>query len=216
MAGEGGKGAFRVCIPHSQNSGAQSKLFRRFVSDCSPGKGKPFMVRMKGGCNVRNGKRADNSPPSPPLAPRADGGGHGTTFNASSNVLYSWDNMTYMYVPLQELQNGHYRIDVNVSGPVRGLQVLDSDGDEHYTAGAVSDGHVVEFDVSDADVDGDSDPLPAGLFLDVDAAVDVSYAANATLQNPQADIESCADSGLKLPVVSWFTGAALLLAVALL
>ncbi|KAJ3494444.1 hypothetical protein NLG97_g4072 [Lecanicillium saksenae] len=216
MAGEGGKGAFRVCIPYSQNSGAQSKLFRRFVSDCSPGKGKQFIVRMKGGCKVRNDRR-DLGSNQNSIAARADN--HEATFKASSNALYSWDNMTYMYVPLQELQNGHYSIDVKIEGQVRGLQILDSDGEEHYTAGgAVSNSHTVEFDITDADVEGEEpDPVPAGLFLDIDEAVGVSYVAKATLNNTQSGQDSGAAYAFGGPLsMAWGTGLSLLLAVLVL
>ncbi|ATY63863.1 NADP-specific glutamate dehydrogenase [Cordyceps militaris] len=204
MAGEGGKGAFRVCIPNAQNSGAQGRLFRRFVTDCAPEKGKPFVVRMKGGCNVRNGKRAP--PPLPQLVSRADAAATTTTYNASSNVLYSWDNLTYMYVPLPALQNGHYRIDVRFRGSVRGVQVTDSDGEDYYatTGAAVEDGHVVEFDVAGVDAqDGEQepDPLPAGLFLDVDEAVDVSYEAQATLNGTKTGEQSSAVRAAALSAV---------------
>ncbi|XWW96787.1 hypothetical protein V2A60_004767 [Cordyceps javanica] len=232
MAGEGGKGAFRVCIPNAQNSGAQARLFRRFVSDCAPVKGKPFIVRMKGGCRVRNDKReADGGSPlqqqqqqqqQHTAARRADGSGQATTFNASSSVLYSWDNMTYMYVPLPELQDGHYRIAMQFRGEVRGVQVTDSDGDDHYASGAtVSDGHVLEFDVTgvDAGADGadETDPLPAGLFLDVDEAVDVSYTAEAMLNSStQTGQNSWASRAAGPSTLAWtFCGLASVVVVAL-
>ncbi|OAA77603.1 hypothetical protein LEL_04426 [Akanthomyces lecanii RCEF 1005] len=209
MAGEGGAGAFKVCIPNSQNSGAQGKLFRRFVSDCAPAKGTQFVVRMNGGCNVRNDKRSPASFPPQQLATRAEE--NENRFNASSNVLYSWDNMTYMYVPLPALQNGHYRIEMRLGSgsEVRGVQVTDSDGEDHYASNAAvqSGQHVVEFDITDVDVDAgeEGDELPAGLFLDVDEAVEVSYQANATLNGTaQSGNESKGSRTVGWGFVSWW------------
>lgn len=183
MAGEGGKGALRTCIQSSQNSGAQGKLFNKFVRNCSPGRGKKFIIRMKGGCNYRNGKRDDaaestDSPRHSSAERRADDGS--TAFNASSNVLYSWENNTYMYIPFENLRDGHYSLNLAFSGSVNSLQVLDSQGDSYLESNLVAKGNNFGFDVGGL-ADAGDDGLPAGLFLDVDKAIDVSYKATAKL-----------------------------------
>lgn len=178
MAGEGGSGAHRTCISQSQNSGSQGKLFREFVRGCSPGKGKQFMVRMKGGCNFRNGKR-DETIPVPRIESRDDSD-NSLRFNATSDLYFSWGNMSYVYVPLEGLRNGHYKFDIQFKGRVGGIQILDSDGEEYFASNAVSDGHVAEFDIQGA-ADSDDEALPAGLFLDVEDKIEVTYSAEATL-----------------------------------
>jgi hypothetical protein len=35
-------------------------------------------------------------------------------FAASSDTLHSWGNMSYVYIPLQDLKNGRYGIDVEL------------------------------------------------------------------------------------------------------
>jgi hypothetical protein len=160
---------------------------------------------MKGGCRVRNGKRDDSE-----LLPRQSE--ENQTFESSSDILHSWGNMSYVYVPLEDLRNGHYSMDVNFDAEVQGIQVLDRDGEELYAVEAVSNRHSVDFAISGVD---DEDPVPAGLFLDVQKAIDVSYSATATPTSADSATESDIASrvgrmslGLGIPI-AWMMGWAL-------
>ena len=171
MAAEGGKGAHRVCIPSFQNEGAQGELFRDFVRKCDPPKDGKFMIRMKGGCNVR-AKRVDKdslqdtNSNTDILLPRQDSSP--SSFSASSNTLHQFSNLSYVYVALEELRNGHYSIDLSLQGDVQRVMVLDSDGEEYYASTDGGKGSSIEFDIDGVDP---GNPLPAGLFVDTQKAV---------------------------------------------
>jgi len=198
MAGEGGAGAHRVCIPRSQNSGAQGKILREFVKNCSPKKGDPFAIRMKGGCNIRNDKRDATGAD---LSKRQSSN---TSFEASSDQLYSFSNMSYIFIPLEDLKNGHYSINAQFTGEVQGISILDSDGEAYYTADATSNGDQIEFDIDGID---DDDPLPAALFVDADRPVSVSYSATATPSAATASPSATTGSGSRLERrLSWVVG----------
>ena len=201
MAAEGGKGAHRVCIPNSQNSGAQARKLGEFVRTCKPARGGKFVVRMKGGCNVRAKRDGEDNAPDTDidvLLPRQNPESSATSFSASSSTLHQFSNLSYVYVALQDLRNGHYSINLNLQGDVERMLVLDSDGEEYYT-GSGGEASTVEFDIDGIDPDY---PLPAALFVDTQKAVNLSYSATASLVSSGSATPSGSGSGPSVPTVT--------------
>ncbi|RJE24362.1 hypothetical protein PHISCL_03310 [Aspergillus sclerotialis] len=204
MAAEGGKGAHRVCIPNSQNSGAQARKFSEFVRNCDPAEDDKFVIRMKGGCNVRvkrDGEEHSTLPGADTdidvLLPRQESESSPTSFSASSSTLHSFSNLSYVYVALEDLRNGHYSINLSLQGDVERTMVLDSDGEEYYTSSG-GEASTIEFDINGLDPDY---PLPAALFVDTQKAVNLSYSATATSASPSASATP-SGSGPVVPTVT--------------
>ena len=159
------------------------------------------MIRMKGGCNVR-AKRDDEVSPNAEtdmdiLLPRQYSSP--SSFSASSNTLHQFSSLSYVYVALEELRNGHYSIDLSLQGDVQRVMVLDSDGEEYYTSTDGGEGSSIEFDIDGVDP---GNPLPAGLFGDTQKAVNLSYSATAKGASPSGNATSTStpsESGPEAP-----------------
>lgn len=181
MANEGGNNAHRTCIPRNQNQGVQSKVLRQFVRIYKPRQNDPFVLRIRGGCALRNSRAKRRILSAHFLSKRQ---GVATIFDASSDQLRTiGTNVTYVYVPVADLQSGSYKFDMNYNPgggeaiAVQRVEVLDSDGDVYFSSERPVNGQIV-FDVKDIDED---DPVPAGLIVDTSHSVNVSYSATASL-----------------------------------
>ncbi|OCK98530.1 uncharacterized protein K441DRAFT_542647 [Cenococcum geophilum 1.58] len=171
----------RLCIPAAQNSGEQGKRFGDFVNKCKPPPGSNFMVRMKGGCNLRKRDSLDTA------AWRKRQAQPASTFEAAGSALRDLGNSSFIYIPFEDLQNGHYHVDTQFQGDILSISVIDSDGDTYFTSEGVSDGRSIDFDVSEVD---DDDPMPAALIIDTTRQVNVSYRATVTPSNATSKSEA--------------------------
>ena len=182
MAYEGGVNAHRTCIPKSQNSGAQGRVLARFVRQCKPKLNDQFVLRIRGGCELRNRLVKRDGPSGHVLSKRQ---GVATTFDASSNQLRVISpNDTYVYVPLADLQSGSIALDMKydaegAGGDVRiqRMEVIDSDGDLYFSTESPITG-TIAFDVDDVD---EANPVTAGLIVDTNRSITVSYSATASV-----------------------------------
>ena len=173
MSSDGGAGAHCTCIPVDQNQGQQGERFRKFEGNCGPSKGDCFIVRMKGGCNLRK-----RDTPNVTDMEKRQVQMSNTTFEASSNKLSSIGNSSFIYIPFQDLRNGHYNVEVRFEGSIEGISVIDSEGDTYFTFGPTNQ-RSVGFDVNDID----DEPLPAALIIDTTRTVNVSFKATITPSN---------------------------------
>ncbi|KAF1951917.1 hypothetical protein CC80DRAFT_189468 [Byssothecium circinans] len=190
MSSEGGTGAFRTCIPAAQNSGEQGKRFSDFVNKCKPSKSSSIIVRMRGGCAGLSKRDFDSVQP---LHARQDSASK--SFSASSSQLRDIGNASsFIYVPFDDLRNGHYTVNATFGSDITGISVIDSDGDSYYTTGdtPISDDsgkRSVDFYVTDID---DGDLMPAALIIDTGKSQTISYSATAT---PAASASASATAG---------------------
>jgi hypothetical protein len=142
MFAEGGGLATRVCVPKEQNSRLQGPMLSNIQSYCGLKKGDKVLVRLVGGCGQFNfpARQARN-------LDKLDGGAKAAlaarditpsgNFSDSSSFLldpYGDKSMTYVGIPLGELEAGHYDIDARFPGQaVVRAEVLNQYG-ESYAA----------------------------------------------------------------------------------
>lgn len=178
MAAEGGKGAHKTCINGTQNSGTQAPIFSAFVRNCKPAEGQKFVVRMEGGCRIRepeDNTEADgfsrrepgtiNRRQSPPI----------DAFGTAVSEFITVNNMSYVYVPIKDLANGHYRFQMSLKGEAKSVQIMDENGETYYNE-PPGPNQLVEFDVTDIN------PVyspPGAMIVEAGESVQISY--NATV-----------------------------------
>lgn len=134
---------------------------------------------MKDGCNL-NGTDLNSVLP---LQPRQEVSDPDTTFTASGDQLRVLGNdSSFVYIPFNDLRNGHYRMEVSFGGSATGISIIDSDGYAYYSSGnetlPQNGQKSIDFNVSEI---ADDYPSPAGLIIDTGTSMSVSYSATATL-----------------------------------
>ena len=201
---EGGKPAFRTCVPSRQNS-QQGNTLTWFYRKCiNPYEQKRFILRIVPGCPQARVKRdlpsSGETSVSKTLAKRAG--------EQASFILSAWNNSLYSpfsrengssyakdasfnAVPLGNLLNGAYDIKFNSEhirgGAVSAISVVDNGGEEYgrlnsSTISSVSD-LVLRLNITDLD---DGDELPAFVVGWAQSSFNMSYSATVTPTNTSA------------------------------
>ncbi|KAL2022194.1 hypothetical protein VTK56DRAFT_6023 [Thermocarpiscus australiensis] len=159
MFTEGGGLATHVCVPSSQNSRLQGPILSNIQRYCGLKKGDKVLVRLIGGCSQFNfparqardlgGSKDENE--SGALGIR-DITPQGTFSNSSSFLLdpYGDKSLTYVGIPLDELDAGHYDLEVRFSGQeVVRAEVLNQYGESYAAIDNPSSSGRLTFDIDD-------------------------------------------------------------------
>jgi hypothetical protein len=131
---EGGGLATTVCVPAAQNSRTQGPIMSRVQDLCDLKMGDKVLLRIVGGCSQYNFTQ-----------PPTNGGGrnkitdaHETVKDAISNSSttlldpFQDGSLTYVGVPLGELEAGRYQLDISMSSElVTRAEVLNQYGDSY-------------------------------------------------------------------------------------
>jgi hypothetical protein len=148
MFTEGGGLATRVCVPRSQNSRLQGPILSDIQRLCGLKKGDKVLVRLAGGCGQFNfpvrkvrdlgstDEDEDEDEDESGVLGVRDITPEGTFSNSSSFLLdpHGDESLTYVGIPLGELEAGHYELEAQFSGQeVVRAEVLNQYG-ESYAA----------------------------------------------------------------------------------
>ena len=124
---EGGGFSTRVCVPWYQNSGTQGPMLSRILDVCGLKSGEQVRIRIKGGCKnlVRRQEPSSAEESSAPTTMDL------SEANSTLRDPYGDGSLTYIALPLGELADGRYDVNVKFAGNVEKIAVVNDAGDEY-------------------------------------------------------------------------------------
>lgn len=130
----------RLCIRSEQNSGTQAPILSDLVRNCKLKKGDKVLFRVDGGCPPPRIKRNEDQVmghiiqglSEPALRSRQEG----TTielsdFNYTVLQPFGDNSLSFIGMPLGDLPDGKYNLNINAGKSVSNVTVMDADGETY-------------------------------------------------------------------------------------